>query len=142
MATRIYSKDNLTPFGAELQTRLLSLDGRAAEYHAALNQIEEERELINKLIDIERRKKGIAADEKRHLSVAEIVAAALLAGPTTKTALREKAEAQGHQSPGRAIHAILMNFFRHGHVTRASGDRYALTEKGKDALDRKAEGAE
>jgi len=142
MATRIYPKDILTPFGAELQTRLQSLDGQAVEHHAALTQIDEERELIKKLIDIERRKKGAVATGKRQMSISEIVSAGLLSGPTTKDALREEAEAQGHQSPSRAIHAILMNFFRHGHVTRASGERYMLTEKGKEALDRKVEGAD
>jgi hypothetical protein len=132
-------------FAEQLNERLEQLEGRAEETRAILKEIDEERDLVGKLLELEMRragKTGSGPGTGRKPEIRELIDAALLGGITTKEALKESAEENGHTAPARAIHAILMNYFRHGYVTRGSGERYGLTEKGNEALSGKAEGSQ
>ena len=123
---------DLTP---ELKERLNDIDGRAASLRAQLKELEKEAELTRGLLEIEMRRQGRVGPTRAgpSLSIGEVVAEALLQGEATKDDLKTAAEAAGHDSPGRAIHAVLMGLQRHGHALRSSDEHYYLTARGRQA---------
>lgn len=145
----------VSAFVAELEARLKRLDERAHDLEASLALVGEERQLINRLLEIEKARHA-ERGHSMHIvpkgfmmrpavlepePIGNIVRDALLDGPKTKPSLNDMAEQGGHRSPGRGIHAILMNYGRLGYAIESKG-LYSLTDKGRAALSRKAEGAQ
>ncbi len=136
---RISSKQSV--LADPLKERLEQLESRAIDARNILKEIDEEKQLVSKLLELEMRRMG-RTDKKRQRSISEIVDATLLKGSTNKEVLNRIALDEGHDAPARSIHAQLMSYFNNGYVVRTSDEGYGLTEKGKDALDKKTEGAQ
>ena len=140
MVLRIAAKPKPSTLAEPLKARLDDLDARADELRKALKEIDEEKQLVTKLLDLENRRMG-HTDKKRQRPISEIVDETLLGRRTNKEELNRLAVEEGHEAPARSIHAQLMSYFNNGYVTRSSDDDYELTGKGKDALSKKTEGA-
>jgi len=141
MVERTTPKAKMTALTEPLKERLSQLDTRANEVRKALQEIEGEKQLVAKLLEIELRRAGSIV-KKRRRPIPEIVDGTLLEGSTNKEVLNRIATEEGHEAPARSINAVLIGYVRNGIAIRGDDDSYTLTEKGHDALNRKAEGVE
>lgn len=129
----------------ELQERLALLEMEEAKAVAIVNRIKEQRELTARMLELERQTTAGTPDSAkrsvRRREPYEIVREELLAHDfVPKQTIVERAIAEGHEAPARAVNIILMGFLKRGFVTRTGDERYGLTEKGKEALSGETEG--
>jgi hypothetical protein len=140
MIERIVPKAKMTALVEPLKERLSQLETRATEARKALQEIDGEKQLVTKLLEIELRRVG-AVTKRRRRQIPEIVDGTLLEGPTNKETLNRIAVDDGHEAPARSINAVLIGYVKNGIADKSDDGTYTLTEKGYGALSRKADSA-
>ena len=138
-----------------LKARLSSLDAayevardrrsqrmRAADeqFKVETQQLQEERELVSKLLDIENRRNPDEIPESptpphfaQVTGIADFIVTALRAtGPKTKSQLCDMAIDAGYRANGRIIHATVLNVMRGGRIAELQDGVFGIPPNGLD----------